>query len=115
MKCPNCGNEISEGHLICEKCGYEIRVVPDFDPSVDEPVPAIISIDDDQQNKDDARVDSRDDDQQIKSGHKYRRLKKYAVYGYFGIAGAILLVSFLIYQIHIQSLDYQLNHAAGLI
>ena len=115
MKCPNCGNEISEGHLICEKCGYEIRVVPDFDPSVDEPVPAIISRDDDQQNKDAARVDSRDDDQQIKSGHKYRRLKKYAVYGYFGIAGAILLVSFLIYQIHIQSLDYQLNHAAGLI
>lgn len=32
MICPKCENEIQVGHLICEKCGYEIRVVPDYDP-----------------------------------------------------------------------------------
>ncbi len=32
MKCPNCGYELPEGHLICEKCGSEIRMVPDYIP-----------------------------------------------------------------------------------
>lgn len=36
MKCPKCGAEIKDGHLYCEKCGEEIRIVPDFDATVDE-------------------------------------------------------------------------------
>ena len=36
MKCPKCGSEIKEGHLYCEKCGEEIRIVPDFDATVDD-------------------------------------------------------------------------------
>lgn len=35
MKCPECGNEISEGHLICEICGYEVQIVPDFEPDIE--------------------------------------------------------------------------------
>lgn len=31
MKCPNCGNQLSEGKLLCEKCGEEVKYVPDFD------------------------------------------------------------------------------------
>ena len=31
MKCPNCGKEIEEGKLLCEHCGEEIKIVPDFD------------------------------------------------------------------------------------
>ncbi len=31
MKCPKCGNELEEGKLLCEKCGEEIKIVPDFD------------------------------------------------------------------------------------
>lgn len=31
MKCPKCGNELEEGKLLCEKCGEEIKYVPDFD------------------------------------------------------------------------------------
>ena len=31
MKCPKCGNEIEEGKLLCEKCGAEVNIVPDFD------------------------------------------------------------------------------------
>lgn len=31
MKCPKCGNELDEGKLLCEKCGEEIKYVPDFD------------------------------------------------------------------------------------
>lgn len=35
MKCPNCGNDMQNGHLICESCGYEIQMVPDFDPEME--------------------------------------------------------------------------------
>lgn len=35
MKCTNCGCELEEGHLYCEACGQEIRIVPDFDPEVE--------------------------------------------------------------------------------
>ena len=36
MICPKCGSTIQEGHLYCETCGEEIRIVPDFDATVDE-------------------------------------------------------------------------------
>lgn len=35
MKCPVCGNEIKEEQLYCESCGYEIRIVPDFEAELD--------------------------------------------------------------------------------
>ncbi|WP_130836858.1 chitobiase/beta-hexosaminidase C-terminal domain-containing protein [Lachnoclostridium sp. Marseille-P6806] len=31
MKCPNCGEEIPEGKLLCESCGHEIAIVPEYD------------------------------------------------------------------------------------
>ena len=36
MKCQKCGSEIKDGHLYCDVCGEEIRIVPDFDATVDE-------------------------------------------------------------------------------
>ena len=38
MKCPNCGNEIQDGKLLCEKCGTEIHIVPDFDPEIENQI-----------------------------------------------------------------------------
>ena len=35
MKCPKCGCELAEGHLYCDKCGEEIRIVPDFEPEIE--------------------------------------------------------------------------------
>lgn len=35
MKCPNCGNEIQEGKLLCEICGEEVKIVPDFELEVE--------------------------------------------------------------------------------
>ena len=34
MKCPKCGNELEEGKLLCEKCGEEIQIVPDFENEI---------------------------------------------------------------------------------
>lgn len=38
MKCPNCGYEMQEDHLYCEKCGMEIRIVPDFEPEIENSI-----------------------------------------------------------------------------
>lgn len=38
MKCPNCGQEIPEGNLLCEKCGAEINIVPDFEIDIENSI-----------------------------------------------------------------------------
>ena len=43
MKCPHCGNEMVEGHLICETCGEEIRIVPDFEPEIENSITETLS------------------------------------------------------------------------
>lgn len=34
MKCPNCGANLAEDKLYCEKCGTEFQIVPDMDVNV---------------------------------------------------------------------------------
>lgn len=38
MKCKNCGAEIQDGHVYCEKCGYEIHIVPDYNIELEEKI-----------------------------------------------------------------------------
>ena len=35
MKCPMCGSDIPESMLLCPDCGYEIQMVPDYNPMDD--------------------------------------------------------------------------------
>ena len=43
MVCPNCGCEMAEGHLYCETCGNEIRIVPDFEPEIENSISEALS------------------------------------------------------------------------
>lgn len=43
MKCSNCGQEIRSGQLYCEKCGTEIRIVPDFEPEIENSINETLS------------------------------------------------------------------------
>ncbi len=43
MKCPNCGNELEEGKLLCEYCGYEVKIVPEFDIELEDRLKESIS------------------------------------------------------------------------
>ena len=36
MKCLGCGYELEDGKLYCPKCGYEVHIVPDFEPEIEE-------------------------------------------------------------------------------
>lgn len=43
MNCPKCGNELAEGKLLCEKCGEEVKYVPDFDIELEDKLKESIS------------------------------------------------------------------------
>lgn len=43
MKCPKCGYEWQEGHLYCDNCGEEFRIVPDFEPEIEEEMEETLS------------------------------------------------------------------------
>ncbi len=38
MKCPKCGRMMKEGKLYCEHCGEEIKIVPDFEPEIENSI-----------------------------------------------------------------------------
>jgi len=38
MKCPRCGERLKKDFLYCEKCGEEIRIVPDFEPEIENSI-----------------------------------------------------------------------------
>lgn len=44
MKCPNCGNELEEGKLLCENCGEEVKIVPDFDIELEDKLKESIDV-----------------------------------------------------------------------
>ncbi|MBR4966405.1 MAG: chitobiase/beta-hexosaminidase C-terminal domain-containing protein [Lachnospiraceae bacterium] len=43
MKCPKCGVDIQEGKLLCESCGEEIHIVPDFEPEIENRIEESLS------------------------------------------------------------------------
>ena len=43
MKCPGCGCEMAKEHLYCENCGNEIRIVPDFEPELENSISETLS------------------------------------------------------------------------
>lgn len=43
MKCPDCGTEIADDHLYCDKCGMEIQMVPDFEPEIENSITETLS------------------------------------------------------------------------
>jgi len=38
MKCPKCGADIPDEYMYCGKCGHEIRIVPEFEPEVENKI-----------------------------------------------------------------------------
>ncbi len=53
MKCHNCGFEIPEGHMYCDNCGTEIKIVPEFEPEVENEINETLSSVADELNKED--------------------------------------------------------------
>ncbi|MDR2545903.1 MAG: chitobiase/beta-hexosaminidase C-terminal domain-containing protein [Lachnospiraceae bacterium] len=43
MKCIKCGFELIDERLICEKCGEEVQIVPDFEPEIEMSISEALS------------------------------------------------------------------------
>lgn len=43
MKCPKCNHIIKEGYVLCDSCGYDIQMVPDFDAKVESEMDETLS------------------------------------------------------------------------
>ena len=98
MRCPKCGTEIPEGTLYCEKCGEDIHIVPDYDPSIDLNIDSAL-----EKIGDQIDMDYRKDHKNSEKGNetpspKENRLTKARFYLWVGVlftlAVAIGLLSF---------------------
>lgn len=131
MKCPNCGEEMKEGHLICEACGNEIQIVPDFEPeienSITETLSTLVALQDEEEDTDQEssneiavlkpeppakksvteRFEKPDDDEED------RRDRSRSI-GFILTAAIIFMISlcsYLLYERHVQTTAYQIEKA----
>ncbi len=116
MKCPNCGNELNEGHLICEMCGEEIQIVPDFEPEIENSITETLSTLAAMQEGEDTETVADEDDnytedtaeEEIVAGNK----KAWVFISLFFVF-MIMLLSYAMYAYHIQTVEYQIDKAKG--
>lgn len=128
MKCPNCGNEMEEGHLICEVCGNEIRIVPNFEPEIENSITEALSTlaalqDEEQADKKAETVQEPDEKQEEaeavdkKKAYReekkriYERSRKLGVLIAVGIMLFIALIFWMFYSYHVQTVSYQVDKA----
>lgn len=115
MKCPHCGSEMAEGHLICEKCGEEIRIVPDFEPEIENSITETLSTLGAEQDGEDSteaqqadaeNVEEETDPEDVSSdGRKVWVIVSLVLF--FIVA----LVTYSAYAYHIQTAEYQIDKA----
>ncbi|MBD5458879.1 MAG: hypothetical protein HDR27_09965 [Lachnospiraceae bacterium] len=127
MKCPNCGNEMEEGHLICEVCGNEIRIVPDFEPEIENSITETLSTlaalqDEEQADKKAEAVQEPDEkrEEAVDKEDEYGGDEKKRIYKRSRQAGVLIAVCMMIflallfwmfYSYHVQTVSYQVDKA----
>lgn len=124
MKCPNCGKEIEEGHLICEECGNEIQIVPDFDPeienSITETLSTLAALQDDEQTGEDDRQDIHgegngepeiEEDEETRIEEIAKRSHKIGVMIAIVIVLFFAALSYHFYSGYVDTVEYKVNKA----
>lgn len=116
MQCPNCRTELKDGYLYCENCGYEIQMVPDFEPDVDGSI--LNSLRDIQKEVNTTSLEENKEKAQKeeKFSHRIKKLKKEHKMMFYGIVAfcvsfCALFIAGMIYIICYLSPGYQYNKA----
>ncbi len=121
MKCPHCGQEMPEGHLLCDHCGEEIRIVPDFEPeieteienSITEALSALTSIQEDETAEEgtkDAAAGTEEDSGKAAVLAAVKSWRPQIILGLV-ILFAVAIISYALYAYHIHTVDYQIGRA----
>ncbi len=115
MKCPQCGNELKEGHLICEKCGKEIQIVPDFEPEFENSITETLSTLAALQDGKDAQEAPREDEEiaeELAAGEiAVEEDRKIWVAVSLVVILAVALIAYGAYIYHIHTVDYRIDRA----
>ncbi len=124
MKCPNCGKEIEEGHLICEECGNEIQIVPDFEPeienSITETLSTLAALQDDEQTGEDDRQDKQgegskepeiEEDEENRIEEIAKRSHKIGVMIAIVIVFFVAVLSYYFYSKRVNTVEYKVDKA----
>lgn len=110
MKCPHCGHEMPEGYLICDKCGEEIQIVPDFEPeienSITETLSTLVSLEEEPGNGD----ETADGTEEAVADDRKKGRTVHIVLA-FAILLVVGLISYALYAYHIQTVEYQIHRA----
>lgn len=115
MKCPHCGNEMIEGHLICEVCGEEIRIVPDFEPEIENSITETLStLAAEQDGADDTeryQTEVKQEEEQPEAGDAAPDSRRIWVIVSLVLFFIVALVTYSAYAYHIQTAEYQIDKA----
>ena len=110
-KCPECGFEIPDGQMYCSGCGWEVKLVPEFEPEIENRIDKTLSklagkIEDTE--KDAPREDARKaTDGKGVPAKKRAPKKQSAVLPYVLAAACVLAAVVLYFVLHKTSDDYQ--------
>ncbi len=112
MQCPNCKEELKEGYLYCENCGYEIQMVPDFEPEVDGSI--LTSMRDIQKEVEDTTL--LDKEEKHKKTHRLKTFKEkhkmlYYVFVTFCVCFCACLIGGGVWLMCYLSPNFQYNKA----
>lgn len=117
MKCPNCGNELEDGHLICELCGEEIQIVPDFEPEIENSITETLSTLAAMQEGEDTKTEAETDEdiEYIEDAEENEENlagnRKIWVMMSLIIIFVVAFISYAMYAYHIQTVEYQIDKA----
>ena len=116
MKCPKCGHELKEDHLICEICGEEIQIVPDFEPeienSITETLSTLAALQEGEATEEITRENDATEEKQIHQPNKPSESgKKIWVIASLITIFVVGMASYGAYAYHIRTMDYQINQA----
>lgn len=106
MVCPNCGREIPEGHLYCDTCGMEVRIVPDFEPEVENSITESLS-----GVAESLTEEKEDEDKDAEGGHERQKNLFVLSLGCIFVFALIVLVGYFSVNAYLNSAEYQYKTA----
>lgn len=114
MKCPKCNAKLEDGYLYCKVCGEEIKMVPDFEPELENSIDEILNNVADDMAANETDRESSDEDLREENSPKKRIFRNKIFIGTaLGFAVLVLILAVVggVQRFRYHSFDYQMKQA----